>query len=162
MRGFRWLFGLFFIGLPMVLIGIGAGIAWRQSVKLTTYRPVEATVLSTRIDAHRGKSTSYSPRVEYRYNVGGRQYVSSVVTPISESSGHSWAQGIINCYAPGGKTTAYCDPNDPAKAFLVHEYSFFPYMFMLFPMIHLSVGVVVIFGSAAMRSPMPASPPREG
>ncbi|HEY7091015.1 MAG TPA: DUF3592 domain-containing protein, partial [Tepidisphaeraceae bacterium] len=108
MRAFRWIFGLFFVLMPLGFIAIGAGMAWRQSIKLTTYRPVEAAVLSAHVDTHRGsKSTTYSPYVQYRYSVNGQQYVSSTVTPLSESSGHAWAQGIVNQYPAGRKVTAY-------------------------------------------------------
>jgi hypothetical protein len=73
----------------------------------------------------------------------------------------SWAYDVVARYDIGKLTTAYYDSNDPSQAFLLHEYTFFPYLLMLFPMIHLSIGVGLVFGSDLGRAPRaPPAPMR--
>lgn len=141
----RLIGGLFLI-LPAIFFCVGIGLAWNQHRKITTYQEVNAKILSSRVESHRshgrhGASTSYSPRIEYEYEVGGNAYTCSEVTPISHSAGRGWANEIVARFRPGQVCTAYHDPDDPGSAFLLREYAFLPYFFMLFPMVFIAVGL---------------------
>lgn len=145
-----------FMAFPLAFAGIGAYGVWSQHHKITTYRPVEAMVVSTRVAEHRGKSTTYSPEVHYRYKVGDVTYISRNVLPFHESASYAWAQEIRHHYHSRQSTEAYYDPANPGDAFLLRRYSFTPYVFVLFPIIFLVVPVVLYFAQAAAR---PLSPP---
>ncbi len=141
--------------LPLIFMGIGGHLAWSQQKKITTYQPVEARILSTDIERHRGsKSTTYKPVADYTYQVAGHEYRGHDITPIHLSSGYSWAQSIVSRYRPGQATTAYYNPHDPAEVFLLKQYSFFPYIFILFPMLFLAIAMAVLFsGGASTKAP---------
>jgi hypothetical protein len=136
-------------------------MVWNQHHRITTYQPVAATVLAARVERHvshdrNGTSVTYSPVVEYRYEVAGRAHQSDTVLPLSINSTRSWAQSIVDRYPSGKTTEAYYNPRDPTRAFLFKQYSFFPYFFLLFSMIFLAVAGFV--GSATSSS-KPPSPP---
>ena len=61
------------------------------------------------------------------------------------SSGEKWAIGIVNRYKPGTATLAWYNPAKPNEAYLVHEASIFPYIFILFPMIFSCIGLAILF-----------------
>lgn len=137
------MFGIFFTAIPMVFIGIGANLALQQDSKIHTFRPVQVTIDSSEVKTTRGSKggSTYSPDVTYEYDVDGAHYTSSqtLVSSLSTSD-YNWAEGIVNRYHQGQKAEAYFNPFNPGDAFLVKEHSFFPYFFILFPMIHLTIG----------------------
>ncbi len=155
-------FIIIFGAFPLIFVGIGAYGVWDQHHKITTYQPVTAKVRSTRVAEHRGKSTTYSPEVMYRYKVGDVAYTSHNVLPFSESAGYAWAQEIISHYHPCQSTEAYYDPAKPGNAFLLKHYSFAPYLFVLFPMIFLVVPVSLYFAQTATRPLAPPTPQPDG
>jgi len=110
----------------------GLGIYGFETYRALMWRPVQATVMSTAVsrvgDAEGG--TSYRPAVTYWYRVGGAQYVATGVTPITISAGRAWATALSARFPVGARVTAYVDPNDPGKAFLVHEASLLPLWFV--------------------------------
>jgi len=156
----KW-FNAIFIGLftivPLVFLGFGGYMAWSQHHKITTYQPVPATVLSADVktirtrDSRGRTSTSYKPVVKYRYQVDGRTHTCDAVTPIEESGMHSWAHGIVEQYPAGQETEAYYNPADPSEAFLVKQYSFFPYVFLLCPMPFWAIAIGVGVGTGMGR-----------
>jgi hypothetical protein len=125
---------------------IGAVLMVLQVERLASWRPVQATVLSTRIDAVRGSKggVSYRPVVTYTYNIAGRSYSSNSVSVISVSQSYAWASSIIARYTPGSQVTAYVNPRNPRGAFLVHELSLLPLIIMFIPML---VGAMIYFSS---------------
>jgi len=136
------------LGCVMAFLGlftlIGGGMAVVQVVRLVSWHPSPATVITSHIDAVRGSKggTSYRPSVIYSYEVGGRRYVSSSVTILNESAGWAWANRIINRYPPGAETVAYVDPGNPGKAYLVHDLSVVPFIFIFIP---IAFGALVVF-----------------
>lgn len=148
MRVFIALFTL----IPLLFMGVGLGGVWNQHWKITHYLRVRATVTSAEVQSHTsrssngGTSTSYSPEVKYTYEVSGRTYASRRVLPLDISANRSWAEEIVGRYQPGKTAEAFFNPADPADSFLVKQYSFFPYFFVLFPLIFLAVAAGVGFG----------------
>ena len=103
----------------LVFGGIGGTIMMREHRRLTTWLPVEATVLSKSVDRHSDSDgTTYSPIVVYRYSVNGRPYTSSGVLPTKESRSGGWARRIVEEYELNRTYTAWHNPADPAQAFL--------------------------------------------
>lgn len=116
---------------------VGLWTIARESWKLATYQPVTATVLGTDVEVDRtsgpSRSTTYRPRVRYRYRVGNATYTSDVVTPLDESRGGHWAYDISARYATAEVVTAYYDPGDPESAFLLRSRSWVPWTFVVLP-----------------------------
>jgi hypothetical protein len=136
----------FVIAFLAIFSLVGVGLMAMQVERLLLWRPVPATVQAATIDAVHGNKggTSYRPIVTYAYLVGGRAYSSTSVTVINVSRSRSWAVGIVSRYPVGSRTTAYIDPSAPAHAYLVHEVSLLPLLFVAIPFVF---GAIVVLSA---------------
>ena len=127
-----------FLGL-FVALGVSGVIV--ELERLATWRAVPAVVQESHIDAVKGSKggVSYKPVVTYTYQVEGTSYTSSSVTILPESRSWGWAIGISQRYRPGAHATAYVDPGNPHKAFLVNEFSGIPLLFVIFPLVFAGI-----------------------
>ncbi len=156
-----------FIVLPLIFFAVGAWLALDQHHKITSYVEVSATVVSTDIEAHTSTdsdghtSTSYEPVVVYRYEYDGDSYEYDEVFPLGMSGGRGWAQKTVGQFEPGQPVQAFVDPENPASAFLLKQYLFFPYLLTLFPMIFVSVGLGLAL-SAGNSPKKPRTPIQRG
>jgi hypothetical protein len=134
-------------------MGIGGWLEYVQYSRLATYRPVSAMVLTSTTTSHRGSkgSTTWSPAVSYRYTVNEHEFVGTQTTPINESRSGQWAFKIAARYQPGQTTTAWYDPDRPDQAFLLHEASWLPVMFIAIPLGILGVILIISRLRAAKR-----------
>lgn len=107
--------------------------AQKQVRIIHTYVPVQAIVVSSKVRSFTGSKGQvyYVPDVQYEYEVSGRKYQSDRYLPLPLSDNRSWAQSVVDEYPSRKAIQAYCDPNDPAQAILVRQYSANPYDFML-------------------------------
>ncbi len=128
----------YFLLILGLLIGTGGlYLAFDQYWKINNFKPVDARVISTSIEKHvsrsgrGGRSVSYSPVVKYTYSVGSEKHESNQVFPISFSGSYEFAKKTIEMFPPGKRTTAYIDPGDPSRSFLVKRYFFIPYLLVL-------------------------------
>ncbi len=145
MKAFAWIF----VGVAGIFMVVGIGMIANQAKKLRTWDPVEATILSSRVQQHAGSSSSsgnrqptYSPEITFRYQRDNRTIEASGATTLSASSSSSWAHNIVRRFPAGKVVTAWVDPENPARGFVVRQASFFPYFFILFPMIFAMVGIL--------------------
>lgn len=131
-----------------IFMVVGAWLGLEQWVRLSRWVPVPATVTGSTVERHSGSrgDPTYSPRITYRYTVSGREYAADRATPLGESRGGGWAYGIAARYAPGQRTTAWYDPSSPGQAYLLHEWSVLPYIFIVFPL-----GFIALFRWAARK-----------
>ena len=120
------------LGGVFFLLGVGLvifGVVQRKKAKTTeTWPTASGSIVSSRLDqktttdyddGHTSTSTSYTPIVEYTYQVGGQTYQGSRVFPgASMSYDHGTAQGIVSRYQPGATVTVHYDPANPTQAVL--------------------------------------------
>jgi len=157
------LFGLFFMVMAALFIVVGARNAVEQAVRLRTYLPVPARIISSAVTCrHTSKGDRFAVRIQYSYTVAGTPYTSTALSPIDGSgtwsSSAAAAQELVDAYPAGAASTAYRAPRDPHQAFLIHHLRFVPYVFMLFPMIHFEIGLAVLLASiGAGASPQRAA-----
>lgn len=124
--------GLFFCGF----LGVGVTMVAKEQRRLSVFQPVTATVMSTRVEEHSSSNGStYEPVVAYRYEVNGREYVASGVTPLTESRSGRWAYRVSAHYQAANNYTAFYDPANPAEAFLMRSRSIIPWAFIGIPLI---------------------------
>jgi hypothetical protein len=98
---------------------MGGAIMAREQQRLTTWLPVEATMLSKDVDENSDSDgTTYRPVVVYRYYVNDRPYTSNRVHPISQGRSGGWAHRIVAQYDLNARYTAWYNPADPTEAFL--------------------------------------------
>lgn len=141
-----------------VLAAVGGFIAFDQHRKIVTFAPVAATVVLSSVEMHRGSKggSSYSPVVEYRYQVAGAQYTSRKVLPVSVSASQSWAKSVVAGYPAGKQTEAYYNPGAPGESFLVRQHSMFPHVFLTIGLALLGGGLLL---SVCRERPAPEPEP---
>jgi hypothetical protein len=104
--------------------------------RIATWHPVPANVVSSDVGTVQGsKGNTYKPVVVYNYRYEGRPYQAATVTPVDFSAGQGWAQSIVSKYRAGDVTTAYVDPANPYKAYLIRQVSWFALLFVVIPVI---------------------------
>ena len=131
-----------------IFLGVGATMLYNELRRLTTYQPVEAPVLATRVEEHTDSDGStYEPVVEYRYYVNDRPYTATRVTPLEMSRSGRWAYRVIAKYRTGATYTAYYDPAKPSEAFLMRSRSIIPWAFLMVPTVGLVILGVAFRGS---------------
>ena len=117
--------GFFILGAGLAIFGF----VQRKKAKTTESWPTASgSIVSSRLDQSTRTerrdnrtytSTSYTPIVEYTYEVSGKTYQGNKVFPgASMSYDHGTAQGIVNRYQPGAVVTVHYDPVDPIQAVL--------------------------------------------
>jgi hypothetical protein len=81
-------------------------------------------VISSRVQSHHGKRTTYSVDILYAYTMENREYRSNQYDFMMQSNGsRSEKEGIVQHYRPGTKVTCYVDPQDPTDAVLEPRFS---------------------------------------
>ncbi|MBX6364792.1 MAG: DUF3592 domain-containing protein [Gemmatimonadetes bacterium] len=130
------------VGAGLVFfVAVGFAMAFTQERRLAAYRPAPAYILSATVEQVRAtgakRTDTYLPVVRYHYQVDGRTYQGTRVTPLGESRGREWAQRLTEHFPPGALAVAYYDPADPGTAFLVRQRSFIPYIVIACPLLLL-------------------------
>jgi hypothetical protein len=125
---------------------IGVAMTATEAERLMVWRPVPAIVQTSAVQAVRSDKggPSYRPVVTYQYAVNGRRYASSAVNVIPVSRSYGWAQSMSTRFVPGATTTAYVNPADPTRSYLVHEISLLPLCITLIPAVF---GAVFLYGT---------------
>jgi hypothetical protein len=157
-----WVMRVVIIGfavMALLFMGGGATMVWRQTNAVSGYLPAEATIIS-RSSEQRSTSRRRFAVVEYRYFVNGQAHVSKNVWAPDEfdSVGQSRSLRRVNQLRLGQTVTAYYDQRRPEQAYLFRDVSFFPYAFILGPMVHLCVAVGLAISSGMTRLPRAQAP----
>ena len=149
-------FGVIFAIGGLFFSAYGGVLAARQRHMLMTYVPTSARVSSASVQTHTDShgTETYSPDIRYVYSVNGVNHQSNQAGPLSTSESGSWAARVVARYPPGTVTTAWYDPSDPSKAFLLHEPDFVPYILLLFPSVFIAAGIGTMMVSIKARRPM--------
>ena len=157
------------LGSVFFLLGVGLaifGFVQRKKAKTTESWPTASgSIVSSRLDqntrterrdGHSYTSTSYTPIVEYTYEVGGKTYQGNKVFPgASMSYDHGTAQGIVNRYQPGAAVTVHYDPADPTQAVLETKskggnlFLILGAVFAVLGMIGCCIGIILVVVSQA-------------
>lgn len=141
--------------LCAVFAAVGVGTVTTELVRLVTWRPVTATVLSTDIRFERGaKHPTFRPIVVYRYAVAGRDYQADRVTPVAYAGSRGWAEAAVRPYEPGQTVTAYVNPANPGSAYLLHGFDvrLFPIVVVPFCLLAFVAGIA---RATRARAPAP-------
>ena len=138
---------LFFVAIPAAFIAVGGKQILEQKHKLTRYAEADGQVVAPapevkiKTSSGRNRSTTYTPVIRYRYEIGSDVYRGERVFPVNSSIRKARAYEIVAQHPVGKAVKVHYDPADPGQAFLIRRWDFGPYMFVLFPMIHLAIGV---------------------
>lgn len=107
---------------------------------------------STHTDTDGDSSDSYTPYIEYTYQVGGQTYTGRDLTfGFTQGYGNeAKAQSVLAKYPPGAQVSVYYDPADPQKAVLERQAGGFAaglilgIIFLVIGLIMSCVGVLVL------------------
>ncbi len=126
-------FALFWTAIVMVFNGfIGYGVY--KNYQAQDYLETTGVVTRSEVDRHRGSdSTTYSPDIEYRYEVDGQTYTSDqhVYGEIS-SSDRAGAKKAVRKFPVGKSVRVYYNPADPEDAVLDRSFESLPWFLVLF------------------------------
>ncbi len=155
----RLLVGLMFCGISTLFIVIGVVQAWTQERRLNTFIAVPARVTATGTASHRGsKGRSYfTPAVDFRYVVDDHEHTGHAAEAIAGHHSRADAQAIADRFPVGAQVTAWRSPSDPDDAYLLREASFFPYLLILFPMLHFCAGLAALLSPWLGRNAAPGA-----
>ena len=141
----RYVVGLSFVLAGAYVYADAGADAREQDRRVRTWRAVPAVVGTGEIDSRRiGKTRKTRPRLTYEYQVNGQRFTCREVTPIERWGSMEWSRSVLASHPPGGGYTAFVDPADPARAFLVRSYAFDPYMRMLFATVIGLAGLALV------------------
>ncbi len=112
-----------------------------------TWNSVSATVVSSKVKSHTSDdSTTYSPYIAYRYEVGGEEYLGDQYTFMGgSSSGRGGKEEIVRQYPKGHTFNVYVNPDDPSESVINREASK-NLLFGLIPLVFVFVGIAIIIG----------------
>lgn len=142
--------------VAMVMLSLACLLmVWTARQKLAEFRPVGATVLSTRVETTAGLhgEALRRPVVVYRYIVGGRVYVSDAVGLDATRREGQWAFDVVNRFTPGERRRAFYDPRNPQHSFLLEPRSRGWYVLGLLPLLLL---VAIVWSLRAHLALVPA------
>jgi len=150
-------------GIALCVAGYGSSEVLSQHRQITTFRPVEVTVLSRKVESRtsrgrRGRTTTkYTPVISYLYQADGRAYQGARVMPRLDGQSRAWAYEIVNRFREGQVYQGFYDPRNPGDSFLIPHYSFVPYLLILLPA--GAVGLGLFFGLLySAQKPAPPVP----
>jgi len=149
--------------LSVVPALLGGWAAFEQHRRVTGWTPVAAEVVRSEAVVRRTRgSPETRVALRYRYEAGGVTHEAERIYPGPLGSGSGDPELLVR-FPVGARTTARHHPRDPARAFLLPEHGFLPYLVFLAasPLAALAAGVAtggVRFVSSRERE---VPPPRE-
>ena len=143
----------------LILAMFAAGIflmAWggyeiKGSYKSHTWPAIQGTITSshvhkeTRTDSDHRTSTTYYPKVQYQYQIEGRQYSGNRINFGGETGGMKWlAQRAVDRYPSGKTVRVYYDPQNPEYAILESGITWGSILTFFFGLVFFGVGVICL------------------
>jgi len=99
----------------------------------------------TDYDSDYGDSTTYTPKIEYKYSVNGINYSGNKVSfEIVSGTDYSWAQSKVDSYYEGKVVSVYYNPNNPSESVLEKGFSEVPFFLTLMGYVFITVGLVCL------------------
>lgn len=153
--------GIFLVLFGLIFAGVGGAMAWRQERKIATFMRVDADIVEahTEVRTDSENNDTLLPVATFRYTVNRSNYEGHKVFPEDVSSSTNWANKVVErvramgaeAAKNGTHVAAYVNPRDPGDAFLIPEYTWFPYPFLIAGLATLSVGIALLSGMAGRR-----------
>lgn len=150
-RGCLFLFGLIFFLAGSTLFTFMFLIPMWQASQASDWPKTVATITGSRIERFSDSDgDSFKPIIEFNYQVEGQAFSNDRYSFNTSSFNRSWAQSVTNRYPEGSQAACFYNPTNPADSVLEIEFGTGFYLWSLFPMIFVAIGVGVgasaIFG----------------
>ena len=124
-----------------------------QSEPARTARPVSAKIEHVEVVSIKnphGDSVS-RPLIIYSYSAAGVRYTTDRLTSLGRQHSSSWAKAMAGRYHVGDTVTAYVAPLNPGSAFLVRDYDWRSYGFLVIPLV-IGAGLALYWPWAGIRA----------
>ncbi len=148
--GLLALMGVVFFGVGFSILSTArASKSWpTDEGKVSDLKIVEREETETDKSGRPHTRTMYTPELTYAYEVEGRTYQGSDLTPGGGKSSYSlrsMAEGELAPYTRAPAVSVHYNPQDPARACLRTEAGFAPIAFMGFGCVALLAGGALVF-----------------
>ena len=110
--------GGLFSGIGMLMLTIGIVLGSQQYRILKQWPEVEGTVTASRVGRYQSDRSMYNADIEFRYVVGGTEYITPAPDDYSSSS-YSGTKQKVAKYPAGSRHTIKYNPRDPNEIPLV-------------------------------------------
>ena len=120
-------------GLALLAAAVSVFLIRAQERRLSTWQPAPAVITESREVTYykRKGGPSRTVRVRYLYRAAGREHESDRIYPGPWSTTAGDSVELRARFPAGAAATAFVDPDDPTRAFLVPLRSFLPYLLVL-------------------------------
>jgi len=129
MKALRWIFGGFFalVGIALLILGT---VTYMTGTASKEWPTVQGTMLVSEVESRTSTtgggpgrtsstSTSYAPRVEYRYEVDGEAHTGTRFELLERGEGkRAEIEAKLEQFRQGAQVAVYYDPDDPTKSVL--------------------------------------------
>ena len=162
-KRFLILFGAVFALFGVIALAPILIIPLQKTAAAKSWNTVQATVVSSKVKSHTSDdSTTYSPYIAYRYEVGGEEYLGDQYTFMGgSSSGRGSKAEIVHQYPKGHTFNIYVNPDNPTESVIKRDASK-SLLFGLIPLIFICVGVgIIIAGLRAKKAKLDPGQARE-
>jgi hypothetical protein len=138
--------GCVFLFIGSIFPLVGGVLAEQQRRKFASWIevPAEITGHDVRFHTDSDGDAMYGPVLKLRYLADGMPPEGEGLLAFDVSSSEGWAQDQLAAWPVGKRVTAWADPQHLEKAFVVREVSPLPYVFILMPMVFVSVGAMFL------------------
>jgi hypothetical protein len=129
---------VFYFSVAQPMLNVLAARSWR---------PTSCTIISSRVQSHHGKDTTYQIDILYAYEFDGHQYRSSRYHfMVGSTSGYEGKAAVVRQNPPGAKRMCYVNPRQPDDAVLERGLTDEMWFFLI-PAAFVAVGAAGIIGS---------------
>ncbi|NUN49269.1 MAG: hypothetical protein HUU15_10625 [Candidatus Brocadiae bacterium] len=153
--------GCLFFLMGSIFPILGGTVAETQRRKFAEGIEVPAEVIGHDVTIHDDGEGGliYGPVLTLRYLADGMPPTGQGLLALDIASSDVWAQEQLAAWPVGKRVTAWADPNDLERSYVVRVVSPLPYVIMLFPMIFVSFGFMfMLFPPGEDRVYRPGTP----
>jgi hypothetical protein len=143
-----------FVAACLVIAAGGLYLVRLENTPVRNAQPVPATVehveTISRDDGH-GHAAKV-PLVIYSYTVNGVRYTTDRLTSLGRQHAGSWTTDMMKQFHPGQTVTAYVAKLDPGSAYLIRDYDWRAYAFLIIPIV-AALALALYWPWAGIRQP---------
>jgi len=138
--------GCLFFVMGSIFPVLGGMVAEQQRRMFADWIEVPAEVVGHDVTFHDDGEggLAYGPVLTLRYLADGMPPTGQGLLTLDMASSESWAQEQLAAWPVGKRVTAWADPDNLERSYVVRVVSPLPYVIMLFPMIFVSFGFMFL------------------
>ena len=140
--------GVIFLVIGLIFVFVGYYVV-KGAKKVEKWPATKGVVVDSKVVSHldsESNQTMFAPAITYRFKVEGKEYTSSDYGFMNMSYNNPRkAEDIVKKYPVGKEITVYYNPENPYKAVLVKNSSFFIYIPQILGGLFTVIGAALLF-----------------